>query len=88
MARNQHLPADGFSLLRLSGRTGRENGGTQRRYRFDNGTTLVVSSWPTKRAVIIPRACVVVAVPCDRATAAEALAWGRHNRKGSPCRGY
>jgi hypothetical protein len=82
MANNRGQPADGFEALRLQGRTGRENGGTQRRYRFDNGTTLVVSSKP-RRAVIIPRACAHVSIECDRHTAARALVWGRHNRKGT-----
>ena len=83
MAINQNKPDDGFWQLRLGHRTGRENGGTQRRYRFDNGTTLVISSKPAKRVVLIPRSCVHVAIDCDRHTAARALAWGRHNRKGS-----
>lgn len=80
MAVDDKGPSDGFEELRLSN-INRENGGTQRRYRFTNGTTLVVRTAPDKRCIILPRSMHMVKVNCDRATAAHALAWGRHNRR-------
>lgn len=77
------IMGEGFSALLLAGRPQRYNAGTMRRYRFTNGTVLVVTSDPVKRACVIPRSCPHVTVPCERGVAARALRWARHNRRNA-----